>query len=353
VPFYSSADGIGPPVWLNDGKAMLVVLDDKAGRGRIWEISYPQGQAHPVTHDLEDYDVSLGATRDAKTIAAVSVTETANLYVAQTADLSHLHQITFGDQLIDYVTSGPNDRLLIHSAENPDGELWNMNGDGSQTALFTKHRNVGFPSLCGSFVLFVAREKETEELIRVDSDGLNPKKLASGNVWSPSCSPDGRFIFYADLSTRPQRILRISIDGGQPAEIAKVPGKWMVGSLSLSQNGKMLAYPYQEDQPNSSSNQLSCVLVVIPSDGGTPIKTFPNVLGYVRWAPGGGGLDYYDLRDVVPQIMEQPLAGGPLRQLTKFSGGRSGGFQWSLDGKQLYVTHGELKSNVVLITNFR
>jgi hypothetical protein len=97
-------------------------------------------------------------------------------------DFSRWRQITFGDQIIDYVAPGPNDRLLIHGDINPDGELWTMNNDGSQTALFTKLRNVGFPSLCGSFVLYVAREKDTEELTRVDADGLNPKKLASGNV---------------------------------------------------------------------------------------------------------------------------------------------------------------------------
>jgi Tol biopolymer transport system component len=84
---YSNLDGIGPPLWLNEGKAMLAVLTDKAGHGRIWMISYPQGQTNPVTHDLENYDASLEVTRDAKTIAAVSVTETSNVYVAQAPGL--------------------------------------------------------------------------------------------------------------------------------------------------------------------------------------------------------------------------------------------------------------------------
>jgi hypothetical protein len=73
----------------------------------------------------------------------------------------------------------------------------------------------------------------------------------------------------------------------------------MVGTLAVSPDGKLLAYPFQLDQPETSSTQPSSTLVVIPAEGGAPIKTFPKVLGEVQWTPRGGGLDYYDLRDGV------------------------------------------------------
>jgi hypothetical protein len=53
------------------------------------------------------------------------------------------------------------------------------------------------------------------------------------------------------------------------------------------------------------------------------------------------------------QVMEQPLPEGSPRQLTKFTNGRVRDFDWSADGKQLYVSHGETNSDAVLITNFR
>jgi len=56
--------------------------------------------------------------------------------------------------------------------------------------------------------------------MRTDTDGLNQKTLATGGFWSPSCSSKGDYIYYADWVSRPQRILRIAIDGGDAKEIA-------------------------------------------------------------------------------------------------------------------------------------
>jgi hypothetical protein len=48
----------------------------------------------------------------------------------------------------------------------------------------------------------------------------------------------------------------------------------MVGTLAVSPDGKLLAYPFQLDQPETSSTQPSSALVVIPAEGGAPIKHF-------------------------------------------------------------------------------
>ena len=61
----------------------------------------------------------------------------------------------------------------------------------------------------------------------------------------------------------------------------------------------------------------------------------------------------YDLRDGVGQLVEQPLAGGKPRDLAAFSSGRSEAFNWSPDGKWLYIAHGDVRSDAVLISNFR
>jgi len=95
------------------------------------------------------------------------------------------------------------------------------------------------------------------------------------------------------------------------------------------------------------------MLVVIPAEGGAPVKVFPDVLGSVRWSPNGRELVHYALQDGVGQLLEQPLSGGAPRNLTKFASGRSEDFNWSPDGKWLYIAHGDVRSEAVLISNSR
>jgi len=52
-------------------------------------------------------------------------------------------------------------------------------------------------------------------------------------------------------------------------------------------------------------------------------------------------------------LWEQPVAGGPRRQITNFTSGLIFDFDWSRDGKQLFLAKGEINSDVILISNFR
>jgi hypothetical protein len=51
-------------------------------------------------------------------------------------------------------------------------------------------------------------------------------------------------------------------------------------------------------------------------------------------------------------IWEQPLAGGPPRQVTNLTSGRIFDFAWSRFGKQLVAARGDLTSDVAQISNF-
>lgn len=53
----------------------------------------------------------------------------------------------------------------------------------------------------------------------------------------------------------------------------------------------------------------------------------------------------------ITNIWEQPLAGGPPKQITKFTSGRIFDFNWTADGKQLLLSRGEVTSDVVLLSN--
>jgi len=226
-----------------------------------------------------------------------------------------------------------------------------MNSDGTQRTLLTNLNAISFPSQCGSQVIFLSKEKE-KSLTRVDADGLNPKELAVGDYWSPVCSPDGQFVYFADWAVRPQRILKVSVDGGEPSEITKSPGDELIGTLTISPDGKYLAFPFHELGPPPKST-----LTIIPSGGGVAVKTFPNVLGKVVWSPDGRGIDHSGGDPTLPtarlNVVEQPVAGGEARLLLSYPNGQPFNFTWSVDGKQFYCILGETSSDIVLIRNFQ
>jgi Tol biopolymer transport system component/DNA-binding winged helix-turn-helix (wHTH) protein len=340
---YASSSLVGRPVWLPGGHEIAVVLL-RGGLRQIWAVSYPGGQPRRITNDLEDYEEYIDLTADGKTVAAISSNATGNIYGLPGADFSHLRQITFGREDLNIITSGGDGRLLVHQSGSPDGEIWAMKDDGSQRVLFSGLQETAPSTHCGRFVILAG---ETGQLTRTDADGLNPVELVHGQVRSPTCPVDGRFVYYSDETSRPQRVLRLPIEGGRAVEVAKIPGEGLTGGAAVSPDGKLLAIPYHESGPNPSQ-RLSIVHME-----GEVVKSFTGVTGYVRWKPDGRSIAYFAVRDGIQQVLEQSLAGGPPRQVTKFGSGKVRDFDWSVDGKELYVSHGEINSDAVLITNFR
>jgi len=71
---------------------------------------------------------------------------------------------------------------------------------------------------------------------------------------------------------------------------------------------------------------------------------------FVHWTPDGTGLDYFLTNKGVGNIWRQPVPKGLPRQVTNFTSGQIFSFDWSSDGKRLYVARGSISSDIVLIT---
>jgi Tol biopolymer transport system component len=209
----------------------------------------------------------------------------------------------------------------------------------------------GWLTLCGIHIVLTSREAGVVNLVRLDGDGANAAKLVKGSLWSPTCSPDGQFVFYVTVDS-PQKIWRVPTEGGTPIQIARVLGEGMSGRMSVSPNGQFIAYPYNR---YLSPAGPGWDFAVIPVEGGPPIKIFnePSGSGGIRWSPQGTGIQYALTKEGTTNIWEQPMAGGKPKQITNFISGRIFDFNWTDDGKQLLVTRGEVTSDVVLLSNRR
>ncbi len=347
----SNSSGIGRPLWLPEGDTLFVVMNDKNGRGQLWTISYPKAEIRRVTNDLTNYGTRADLTPDAKTMAAVMGQLVANVWEATEGHLDDAKQITWLALPLVGISESPDGRLL---AVGQDGRLWSLRADGNQRAPFTEVENVRALTPCGPYVVFAASGTNAINLVRVDSDGANLTPLISGKLasWPLVCTRDGKYVFYMDLRA-PHTISRIAVEGGAPVRIAEVLGEDMVGRLSISPDGKFLAYPYEEYTPTPTVK-----LAIISSQGGPPTKIIAAPGGAYAdgsplWSPDGKSLQYILTDNGASNIWEQPLDGSKPRQLTTFASGHIFDFRWSLDGKRLLLTHGTVSSDVVLLSDLR
>ena len=345
---YSSSNAIGRPLWMPEGNTLLLVMSDQNSRGQLWTISYPKAEVRRVTNDLTDYRTRADLTHDGKAIVTVANHIASNIWVAQAASLGQAEQITSIALPLFEVAEAPDGHLL---AAGQDGKLWRFQADGSERSSFPGPENVNQPTPCDRHMVFTSSRAGTKDMMRVENNGSEATRLASGDIVSLVCTPDGKYVVYADYSP-PHSILRIPIEGGTPETVTQLVG-FLVGRLSISPDGKFLAYPYEEYNPAPTLK-----LAIIPSQGGPPVKiiTAPGgayAWGSLLWSPDGKSLHYMLTEKGASNIWEQPLNGSAPHQLTRFGSGRIFDFHWSRDGKRLLMCRGEVSSDVVLLSNLR
>jgi DNA-binding winged helix-turn-helix (wHTH) protein/Tol biopolymer transport system component len=375
-----NAGVIGRPLWLPESDKVLVDVDDATGRGQLWTITFPQGKRGRVTNDLANWGIRIDTTRDARNVAAIQWSLSANIWEGVAANPSEAKPVTSGETPLVAAVQGTPGKILAVSA---DGQLWIMNTDGADRHPFSNLRDVAPPVMCGQFAVvtsYASRggdESRTDagsinatklasgrfvvqrsyqsglaRIVRVDADGLKATTLASGLVYSPTCSPDGKFLFYV-LMGSPQRILREPIEGGETTVLGEIPGVTIRGTMRASPDGQFLAFPYDEYVPKPATK-----LAVISIERGRIHKTFevqPGVYreSCLRWSADGRGLQYLLTEHDVTNVWEQPLAGGSPKKITNFTSGRIFDFNWSAEGRRLLMSRGEISSNVVLLSNLR
>jgi Tol biopolymer transport system component len=342
---YSTNEETGRPVWMPDGDSLIVPMGPVTSESRqLWIISYPGGERRRFTNDLADYGRSIDLTRDGRKLVAIQETRISHIWIAPEGNSAQAKQITSGETQDLRVSSGPNRKLLARAHVS---DLVLMNSDGSQrTPLVADAKNVGSFSSCGDrYVLFDSLPESQVAVWRTEADGSNKTKLVDDAVF-PDCSQDGNWLVYANaLGTK---FFRLPIEGGTPTEIsvAHQNGDPM---LRISPDGKWIAYLYEEARPAKEQ------IAIIPSTGGAPVHLFPlpEDTNEFRWSPDGKGVQFVLKRDGAANLWEQPVAGGPRRQITNFTSGHIFDFDWSRDGKQLFLAKGEINSDVILISNFR
>jgi eukaryotic-like serine/threonine-protein kinase len=344
--FNVGENALGRPVWLPDGNAVIQPIQTPPlNSGQLFVFSADGKNRRRFTNDLTDYTDVLDITADGKMLTAIAEHTEAHIFVVPGGKAEAAKQITFGETPDLDVDPGPNGKLLVQSNWS---EISLMNADGGgRTAAIPNVRDYDSPSHCGDrYLLLETYGEGRNRLIRTDADGSNPVTIAD-DVQNATCSPDGTWVLYGGESGR--KLMRLAIEGGTPKVLADHPSG-VTGSIS--RDGKLVSVQYQEDQ-KPGVDPLEKI-AVIPADGGATLHEFvePGGATKVVWAPDGN-MQFKLTKNGATNIWELPPDGSQMRQVTNFTSGHIYGFSWSADGKDLLMSRGETRSDVVLISNFR
>jgi Tol biopolymer transport system component len=337
--------------WLPDGKGLLVLSLDKATnytRNRIVAISYPDGVARDVTHDVSDYsDLSLAA--DGHTLAAIVAQGQYNLFVVPASALGsgQAEQLTHGLSVSDFSWT-PDGQIIF--MQNFTLQLFNLESR-SQTPLTSAQEGAaGQPSSCpnGRFIVFTLGGHggtQTITIWRMDSGGGNLKQLSDGkNDESAVCSPDGQWVFYWDESNG-GKLVKVPLEAGKTERVSELP---VFSVFDISPDGKLAAF-----QTIASYGSTEAKVALLPVNSPQNAKSLdeqrPSAQASVRFTHDGKAVVYPFLDRDADNLWLQPLDGSPGKQITNFKSEQITDFHWSFDGSKVGMIRGHTDSDVVLM----
>jgi eukaryotic-like serine/threonine-protein kinase len=368
-----TVDWIAPDqmAWLPDGSALLfnARVAKTSLNAQLFSLSYPDAEVRRVTNDLNFYN-GTSITSDGSALASAQVTLTGSLWIANfgsSASFSPPRQISSGISRADGISGiiwTPNDKIIYTYYTSGSIQLASASPDGSNVHdIAPSVVTPNWLSSCGDgrhFVFNMGHGTDTSSIWRSDMDGSNLTQLSSGKIaGQPSCSPDGKFVVYAEVGGNSTHVMRVGIDGGTPSAVSKEE----LFAPVISPDGNSLACAYQPE-PGKRPN-----LAIVGLDGGEIRNVYnlpPELQGAfnsdggqkLSWTKDGRAVLYPVNKDGVVTLWAQPVgAQGSAAAAAKQVMNLGPDFQWgaytlSPDGKQIIYAHGRAVTDAVLISHF-
>jgi serine/threonine protein kinase len=342
--------GFSTPVWLPDGKDILVCASTQATSTsqQIYLVHYPSGEAVRVSADFEQY-FGLTVTADGQTAVVSQVQYRSNVWVGAGNDWK---QITTGKlEGAMGVTWGANDQIYFASARSEAEGIWKSAVDGSNAEqVVSGTTRVMGPTVSpdGRSIAYTALSSGVPSIWRADSDGKNAKALtADGEDYLPSFTPDGKWIVLMSWRSGPLLLYRVPATGGEMVKISDQS----ITTHAISPDGKSIACFFTDSARTESK------IGILDIESGKMIKSLPQPAsadaGKIAWTKEGKSLIYVDTKSNVSNLMSLPIDGGAPTQLTNFTSDAIRDFGLSPDGKRFVIARGPANVDILLLKNFR
>ena len=175
---------VGRIAWLPDGKGLVFTgQEQESSPSQIWYLSYPGGELHRITNDLNDYR-GVSVTSDGGALVTVQSELISSIWIAPSEDTERAKKLRSSNaDGMEGISWTPDGRLLYLSRASGHADIWIMDQDGShQKQLIADGSNNKWPAASGDgrYIVFVSDRAGVQNIWRTDIDGSNPKELTKG-----------------------------------------------------------------------------------------------------------------------------------------------------------------------------
>jgi eukaryotic-like serine/threonine-protein kinase len=342
--------------WISGG---LLVIYAQGGaqfnRTQIGFVPSDGGEIRPITRDANRYQ-TLTVSADGKTIASVLQKSTDDLSILPGAgsQSSDSKPLPLGQQLGGFSWTSDGGLLV-----NDGAKLLRASVDGGNQVqlLYDPAAGMFDFSQCGAdHIIFdwpFHSGSNVANIWRANIDGSGATKVTQGSFETNGiCSPDGKWLYFRDLAIG--QLSRIPLDGSgkaEPIAAAVVPHSFLSGGITLSSDGKTLAYVVEIVNPEAQNGHEQLALLDLGAASAPRLlEVDPHITqNGLQFTPDGKGVAYPVTQNGVDNIVIQPLDGSPRKQITNFTSEHITNFRWSPDGKNLGVLRNHSESDVVLL----
>jgi Tol biopolymer transport system component len=339
--------------WMPDESGLIVsVRSISSSKSQIGYLSYPQGEFHRITNDVNDYGRAPSLSRDGKTIVVVvRRAETALDIFPWSGGVINKSGGTSLPGVQTFAWAGGN-KLIITDSDNL---MQSVEVPGQRSALFLDSDLIPDEMMaCGTQSLAFEAIRHSQDPIShiysVNADGGTPRQLTHGNAdLSPVCTPDGKWVLY--YSDDDKGIHKAPSQGG--AEEVAIRGDRRPGRYSaVTPDGKQLVASLPVMGPNGDRTEFSFVNL----STGQITTRFPldGDVAATALTPDGKGIAFVRPETGAWNLWIQPIAGGPAERLSNFHLSRGiaqhiDSVHWSSDGKRIGLLRVSYTGDVIVL----
>ncbi|HWY41955.1 MAG TPA: protein kinase [Candidatus Sulfotelmatobacter sp.] len=333
------------PVWLSDGSGLLATSGETSSghlQRQLGIVNFAQGTYRAITADTNTY-VRPSLAANAQSFVATQVQTRTDFSIALANNPEQTHPLALSSKQPiwrwDWAADG---KLIIPQG----GEIRAINTAGGENLIFSDPKEVPDQlTSCGDgkylILRFIGRSgKAAANLWRMDGNGGNQVQLTSGmSEADPSCSPDGKWVYYVDRADG-NNLKRVSIDGGTPEVILKTG----VGLYSVSPDGKFIL----TTEVREFDHKLMLRVDSTENHATQYHDMDQRAQEGAKFMPDGKSVAYIVREKGVDNLWMQPLDGSQHKQMTHYATDRIGAFGYSRDGAKLAIERVHYESDAIL-----
>ncbi len=340
-------DGIGEVTWLSDGKGLIVEGTDlNTMLTQLYFVSFPSGTTRKITNDLNTYGGS-SVTDDRKKICAVQSERDLYMFYVPDGDAKRAVKITqLRDDGMAGLSVSSDNRIYYSSRQGGSFDIWSSGITGENQKQITSDEYAEQTisvSPDGNRLLFSSARAGIPNIWSIGSDGSGLTQLTKeAEDYTPSMDVSGKWIVFSSWMRGPQTIMKIPAQGGERIDVTTENGN----SPVISSDGQTVYF--------ISASEGKRYVSSIPVAGGAVKRLFEtpkNLSSTILLRPKFNELSYLITTDGVSNIFTRPIDGGAQKQFTRFDEKFIASFAWTPDGKSVVVSRGEIRSDVVLLTD--